>query len=138
MIRRFIFLFALSFSISAAEWEVKEKNGEFVLISPLGESYTIESVGGRPKFVKAVPFEKDFLQVIYRAGSAGTSQIIEVTNALIVTKKNHHYLGSAIFKYKAGPGTTYKVEQPVWKIKGQVVEVTDPESPKKTIIILIK
>ena len=136
VIFRILIIFLFSFSVFAESWEVKSEGDEFLLVSPKGKSYSIQSVGGVPKFLFEKSFQDKYLLAIYQAGTAGTSQPIKVERAIILLKEDHSYVGNAPFRYMAAKGATYKPEQPIWKIIGQVLEVTDAETSKTTKIEL--
>lgn len=117
-----------SFSAMAFEWKVVQKKDNFLLKNNAGKFFSIESVGGIPKFIKEEKRGEELLLVIYNSGTAGTSQPIEMHRALVFNKKK--LVGDFPFKYVPSKGTTYKPEQPKWTLtKGKLV-VLDSEEEK--------
>lgn len=129
------FLFSLSLffllSLASAEevsWKVQKKGTEFFMVSPEGKSFVVQSVGGKPRFIKAESFEKDYLRVIYNAGSAGTSSPIIVNRALLFKKSPLTYMADLPFSYQKDKGAKENPEQPIWKVKNKTLTVIDPST----------
>ncbi len=123
-----IFLILFSFSAHGFEWKVTQKKDNFFLKNDKGISFSIESVGGVPKFIKEEKRQGGVLLIIYNSGTAGTSQPIEMHRALVFSKKK--LVGDLPFKYVPSKGTTYKAEQPKWTLKKGKLVVLDPEEEK--------
>ena len=97
-------------------WKVNNIKGNFLLeSSKTKKSFAVQSVGGRPKFLKEEVYKKNFLRVIYSAGSAGTSQPVEVLRAILIRKSDQKYLGDFPYAYKPAKGASYKPSTPQWK-----------------------
>jgi hypothetical protein len=130
-----IFLISIAWA-QEASWKVVKKGADFFIHSPEGKSFVIQSVGGKPHFIKAESYEKDYLRVIYYAGSAGTSSPVIVSRALLFKKSPLKFLGDFPFSYEKGKGAKEDPEQPIWKVKSKTLTVTDPSTDEEKTIKL--
>lgn len=130
-----IFLLNIA-SAQEASWQVVKKGADFFMLAPGGKSFVIQSVGGEPRFIKAQSYEKDYLRVIYYAGTAGTSSPVIVNRALLFKKSPLSFLGDFPFSYEKGKGAKEDPEQPRWKVRNKTLTVTDPSTDEEKTIKL--
>lgn len=132
-----VFIILFSLSSFAGRWNVGSYQDEFYIMGPKGKTFSILSVGGKPKFLYEKDFKEKYLLLVYQAGTAGTSQPIVVQRALIIKKGSYKFVGDAPFAYSPSAGTTYNPTQPVWKTdKANVLEVVDSEAGESVRIEL--
>ena len=132
-----IFTFLMLTSVASAnDWKVSEKNGEFILTSPAGDKYEVESVGGLPQFKSVEPLDDSFQKVIYTAGQAGTFEIIEEERAVIIRKSDKKKIADlpSAYYHISEPGK--KISQPKWTISEGVLKFEDSSTALKKEIIL--
>lgn len=131
----FIILIAANVLASnAKDWKVVQKKGEFFLEFPQRRTFSIQSAGGTPKHVKTENYGKNFLRVVYHAGSAGTSRPVEVYRAILFKKKPLKYLGDFPYAYSSKQEKGPKLEQPVWSLEGEKITVKDPSTDFEAVV----
>ncbi|MBT3585801.1 MAG: hypothetical protein HN509_12925 [Halobacteriovoraceae bacterium] len=84
----------------------------------------IKSVGGRPRFERVILNKKSKVQLlVYFAGTAGTSFMVETYRAVIFDTNSKKFLGDFPFAYKGSK----KIKQPRWIFdKGHIsIDVDD-------------
>lgn len=135
MIVKFFILLTLTTS-QAFAWEVLSKKGEFYLRDGK-DIFSITSEGGTPKFLQVESWEKDYKKVTYFAGAAGTSQICEITRALLINRENK-VLGDLPISYKCQNEKGQSLDKATWVRKNDVLEVSDPQTDEVIKIILNK
>lgn len=124
----FICLLFFSSSVFSFEWKVVQKKDNFLLKNNTGKHFSIESVGGVPKFIREKKLREDVLLIIYNSGTAGTSQPIQMQRALVFNKKK--LVADLPYFYVPSAGTTYKPEQPKWTLIKDKLVVLDSEEDK--------
>lgn len=121
-----IFFFFISSAIFA-EWKVISDGGDY-LLSLNDKTYNVTQVGGPVKFERVEQLNESFDKVLYIAGQAGTSDIIEVQHALVIRKSDGKKIADIPFLYKSltNPGSDFP--QPQWLLKDNVLKVNDLQS----------
>lgn len=111
-------------SVTAAEdWSFVEKDGEYRLISPKGIQSPVFVDVGEPKIEEVKPLGSDHLQVIYYAGSVGTSKLVAIRRAAVVSLREEIVMGVYPYSYSDRKAD----EQPVWKVEENILSVYDPD-----------
>ncbi len=139
---RLLVFLLLSFTflnVSAGQWYIEKIKDTFQLSiskNSKSHSYFVASEGGTPKFVEEKSLNEKYLQVIYFAGTAGSSQPIDIYRSLVLDKTTMKLVKDLPYKYEPSKGTTYKPTQPVWKIEKSKLTVTDKENASNFTISL--
>lgn len=131
MMRFFLLTFLMTYQAHA--WEVMSSKDQFYL-KDKGQTFMITSEGGTPRFLKTDSWE-GLSRVHYYAGSAGTSQICEVTRALLLSREQK-VLGDLPMAYKCKNQSGESLEQASWIKKNGVLEVFDPQTEEVIKIII--
>lgn len=131
MMKFFLLTFLMTHQVYA--WEVESSKKQFYL-KDSGHRFMITSEGGTPRFLKLENWE-GLRRVHYYAGAAGTSQICNVTRALLLSK-DQKVLGDLPISYRCKNESEESFEEASWIIKSGVLEVTDPQTEEVIKIII--
>jgi len=120
-------LITLLFSSTIFAWQVKDRNGIFVINKGV-VNLEIESSGGIPVFKKSLKLNKRYSILIYYSGTAGTSNPISINRAIVYDTKQKKSLGDYAHSYSSLSGKD--LEQPKWKFNKEksTLRIIDSES----------
>ena len=119
------FLLTMLLTQQALAWEVIQSKKQFYL-KDRNQTFMITSEGGTPRFLKVENWE-GLRRVQYYAGAAGTSQICEVTRALLLNQEQK-VLGDLPISYRCKSQSEDNLEQAQWILNNGVLEVRDPQT----------
>ena len=130
-----LILFTLLFSLSGYSWVVERENGDFYLKNLDGQKFAIESVGGVPEFIEVKKMSDNHEKLIYKAGEAGTAEVIEVQRAIVFNRSSNKTLGDFPYKYN-DLSSQKSLDQPKWSLLEGKLTVTDQASGLSKEVIL--
>ena len=130
--------FLLSFEAYSAEWKIiTDDSGKSYLQNKniSQKKFEIKKAMGKSNFIRAKKINKEYQLLIYVSGVAGTSNIVQLTNAAIFNTKTKSIIGDYPYAY-ISLTENKKIAQPKWIIKKNEILIKDESIDLNKKIIL--
>lgn len=101
--------------------------------SQIRSDVTINS--GEQKILEVKILAPDIALIVYSSGVAGTKVEVEVIHGLIYNISTKEFLGDHPYQYKS-KSSPYTLDQPVWKVEGKSLKITDVNTDTDVSIAL--
>ncbi len=116
--------------VAPKDWQISREESTYSLKlkSDNGVSSSLTVMSGEPKILSVKKYGNDIVAIIYDAGVAGTSVLVQNTYALLYNTSSKKFLGDYPVEYKVSSGAPYTFDQPVWKVEGNSLRIIDENS----------
>lgn len=116
--------------VSPKDWQVSREESSYLLKLKSDAQVTSELtvMSGEPKILSVKKYGKEVVAIVYDAGVAGTSVLVQNTYALLYNTKSKKFLGDFPLEYKVNSGAPYTFDQPVWKVEENSLRIIDENS----------
>lgn len=116
--------------VAPKDWQISREESTYSLKlkSDNGVSSSLTVMSGEPKILSVKKYGSDIVAIIYDAGVAGTSVLVQNTYALLYNTSSKKFLGDYPVEYKVSSGAPYTFDQPVWKVEGNSLRIIDENS----------
>lgn len=116
--------------VSPKDWQVSREESSYLLKLKSDAQVTSELtvMSGEPKILSVKKYGKEVVAIVYDAGVAGTSVLVQNTYALLYNTKSKKFLGDFPLEYKLNSGAPYTFDQPVWKVEENSLRIIDENS----------